>query len=57
MSILQRIRYKIQTAMGRGKKSTGLLTGNRRLRTEGRADQAAGNVKQAANRVKAAFKH
>ena len=57
MSILKKIRPKIQTAKGRTKKSAGRVTGNRRLRTEGRTGQAAGNVKQAADKVKAAFRH
>ena len=56
MSILKKIRHKIQTVKGRTKKSAGRVTGNRRLRTEGRTDQAAGNVKQAADKVKDAFK-
>lgn len=57
MSILKKIRHKLQTAKGRTKKTAGRATGNRRLRTEGRTDQAAGNAKQAADKVKAAFKH
>jgi uncharacterized protein YjbJ (UPF0337 family) len=57
MSILASIRHKFQTAKGRSKESTGRLTGNRRLRNAGRADRAAGNVKQAADKVKAAFRH
>ena len=57
MSILKKIRHKIQTVKGRTKKSTGRVTGNRRLRTEGRTDQAAGDVKQAADKAKAAFRH
>ena len=57
MSILKKIRHKLQTAKGRTKKTAGRATGNRRLRTEGRADQATGNVKQAADKVKAAFRH
>ena len=35
----------------------GRLTGSRRLRTEGRADQAKGNLKQAGAKVKDAVKH
>lgn len=57
MSITNRIRHKIQSAKGITKKSAGRVSGNRRLRAEGRGDQAAGNVKQAADKVKAAFKH
>ena len=57
MSILKKIRHKVQTAKGKTKKDTGRVTGNRRLRTEGRADQVAGEAKQATDKVKDAFKH
>jgi uncharacterized protein YjbJ (UPF0337 family) len=57
VSILKKIRHKIQTVKGRTKKSAGRATGNRRLRTEGRTDQAAGDLKQATDKAKAAFKH
>ena len=57
MSILKKIRHKFQAAKGRTKKTAGRATGNRRLRTEGRTDQAAGDVKQAADKAKAAFRH
>lgn len=57
MSILKKIRHKFQTVKGRTKKRAGRVTGNRRLRTRGRTDQAAGDVKQAADKVKDAFKH
>ncbi len=57
MSILKRIRHKAQTAKGAAKKNTGRMTGKRRLRTKGRAEKATGNAKQAADKVKDAFKH
>lgn len=57
MSILKKIRHKAQTAKGEAKKSTGRVTGNRRLRTRGRAEKATGHAKQAADKVKDAFKH
>jgi uncharacterized protein YjbJ (UPF0337 family) len=57
VSILNKIRHKIQTAKGRTKKNAGRATGNRRLKTEGRSGQAAGNIKQAADKVKSAFRH
>ena len=57
MSILKKIRHKAQTARGKAKKSTGRVTGNRRLRTRGRAEKAVADVKQAADKVKDAFKH
>jgi uncharacterized protein YjbJ (UPF0337 family) len=44
--------YKsIDTAIGRVKEAAGALTGNRRLKEEGRVDQAKGSVKQAVDKV------
>jgi uncharacterized protein YjbJ (UPF0337 family) len=56
MSILKKIRHKAQTAKGKAKLSTGRATGTRRLRTKGRADRAKGDFRQAADKVKDAFK-
>lgn len=47
---------KLQEAKGKLKKNTGEAVGNPRLETEGRADQTAGNLKQAGEKVKDAFK-
>jgi len=57
VSILKKIRHKGQTAKGDAKQSTGSLTGNRRLRTKGRAEKSTGHVKQAADKIADAFKH
>jgi uncharacterized protein YjbJ (UPF0337 family) len=57
VSILKKIRHKAQTAKGEAKKRTGRMTGNRRLSAKGRAEKATGNAKQAADKVKDAFKH
>jgi uncharacterized protein YjbJ (UPF0337 family) len=57
VSIFKKIRHKAQTAKGEAKKTTGRVTGNRRLRTKGRAEKATGDAKQAADKVKDAFKH
>ena len=57
MSILKKIRHKAQATKGKAKKGTGGVTGNRRLKAEGRTGQAKGNVKQAADKVRDAFKH
>ena len=38
-------------AKGRAKEAAGALTGNKRLKNEGRADQAKGSVKNAADKV------
>jgi uncharacterized protein YjbJ (UPF0337 family) len=56
VSILKKIRHKAQTARGAARKSTGRVTGNRRLRTRGRAEIASGNARQAADKIKAALK-
>lgn len=57
VSILKKIRHKAQTAKGKTKKNTGRVTGNRRLKAEGRTGQVAGEAKQATDKVKGAFKH
>jgi uncharacterized protein YjbJ (UPF0337 family) len=57
VSILEKIRHKAQIAKGEAMKSVGRATGNRRLRTKGRAEKATGNAKQAVGKMKAAFKH
>jgi uncharacterized protein YjbJ (UPF0337 family) len=57
MSIGKKIAHKAEATKGAAKKYFGRATGNTRLRTEGRADQAKGNTKQAGAKVKDAFKH
>jgi uncharacterized protein YjbJ (UPF0337 family) len=57
MSISKKIAHKTEAVKGTFKKTAGRLTGNRRLRAEGRADQAKGNLKQAGAKVKDAVKH
>ena len=42
---------KTDEVKGRIKEAAGALTGNERLREEGRADQAVGKTKQAAQKV------
>lgn len=42
---------RIDIAKGRIKEAAGVLTGNGKLRVEGRADQAVGRTKQAAQQV------
>jgi uncharacterized protein YjbJ (UPF0337 family) len=57
VSIFKRFSHKAQTAKGKAKKRIGRITGSRRLKTEGRTDQVAGQTKRAADKVKDAFKH
>ena len=42
---------KTDVAKGRIKEAAGVLTGNDKLRAEGKADQAVGEVKQVAGKV------
>jgi uncharacterized protein YjbJ (UPF0337 family) len=57
VSILEKIRHKAQTAEGKPKKSSGRVTGSRRLGTKGRAEKAVDDLKHATDKVKAAIKH
>jgi uncharacterized protein YjbJ (UPF0337 family) len=41
----------IDTAKGRAKEAAGVLSGSKRLKSEGRADQAKGSAKDAADKV------
>ncbi len=47
---------KAKEAKGKIKKNVGQAVGNPRLEAEGRADQTEGDLKQAAEKVKDAFK-
>jgi uncharacterized protein YjbJ (UPF0337 family) len=57
MSIAKKLAHKAEAAKGGLKKTAGRLTGSRRLRAEGRGDQAKGNLKQAGAKVKDAVRH
>ncbi|MBN3511931.1 CsbD family protein [Mycobacterium sp. NPDC004974] len=57
MSVGKKIAHKAEATKGSVKKLFGRATGNTRLRTEGRIDQATGNTKQAGAKLKDAFKH
>jgi uncharacterized protein YjbJ (UPF0337 family) len=47
---------KAREMRGRMKRNTGEVTGNRRLQAEGRAEEMAGNLRQAGEKVKDAFR-
>jgi uncharacterized protein YjbJ (UPF0337 family) len=47
---------KAKAVKGKIKKAAGKAVGNPRLEAEGRADQTEGNLKQAGEKVKDAFK-
>ena len=57
MSIAKKLAHKTEAVKGSFKKTAGRLTGSKRLRAEGRGDQAKGNIKQAGAKVKDAVKH
>jgi len=47
---------KVTELRGKAKKETGKAIGNEQMEAEGRTDQAKGNLKQAGEKVKDAFK-
>ncbi|GAA1171641.1 uncharacterized protein YjbJ (UPF0337 family) [Kitasatospora gansuensis] len=57
MSIAKKIAHTAEAVKGGAKKTVGRVTGNRRLRAEGRGDQIKGNTKQAGAKIKDAFRH
>jgi uncharacterized protein YjbJ (UPF0337 family) len=56
VSFADKFRAKAQVLRGRIKRNTGDVTGNRRLQAEGSADKVMGNLKQAGEKVKDAFR-
>ena len=56
MSGVDKAKNKAQELAGEGKEAVGDATDNRDLQAEGKKDQAAGNLKQAGEKVKDAFK-
>ena len=56
MSMGRKLAHKAEAVKGSVKRSVGRLTGNRRLRAEGRGDRVKGNMKQAGAKVKDAAK-
>jgi uncharacterized protein YjbJ (UPF0337 family) len=57
MSISKKFAHKAEAVKGRLKRTTGRLTGSRRLRAEGSRDRFKGNMKQAGAKIKDAVKH
>jgi uncharacterized protein YjbJ (UPF0337 family) len=51
-----KFRDKAQELRGRIKRNAGEVTGDRRLQAEGTADEIMGNLKQAGEKVKDAFR-
>ena len=56
MSLADKFSNKAQQLRGRIKRNTGEVTGDRRLEAEGTSDELKGNLKQAGEKVKDAFK-
>jgi uncharacterized protein YjbJ (UPF0337 family) len=56
MSGMDKIKNKAQEVSGQGKEAVGDATDDRDLQAEGQKDQAAGNLKQAGEKVKDVFK-
>ncbi|MDQ6649201.1 MAG: CsbD family protein [Actinomycetota bacterium] len=56
MSGVDKIKNKVQEAKGEVKEHVGGATGDDSMRTEGKADQTKGSLKQAGENVKDAFK-
>ncbi len=56
MSGMDKAKNKIEELGGEGKETVGKATDDRDLETEGQADQASGNLKQAGEKVKDVFK-
>ena len=56
MSGTDKMKNKIEEMSGKGKETLGDATDDRELQAEGQRDQAKGNLKQAGEKVKDAFK-
>ena len=56
MSAMDKLKNKAQETAGQGKEQVGRATGDEQLEAEGHRDQAAGNLKQAGEKVKDVFK-
>lgn len=57
MTLAKTIAHKAEATVGGVKKLVGRATGNKRLRTEGRIDQAKADAKQSGTKLKDVFKH
>jgi len=56
MTTTDKAKNTTQQAKGKLKETVGKVSGNNKLRAEGKADQVKGNVKQAGEKLKDAFK-
>jgi uncharacterized protein YjbJ (UPF0337 family) len=56
MATIDKAKNSSQQAKGKVKELAGRATGNNKLQAKGKADQTKGNLKQAGEKVKDAFK-
>ncbi|MEO6700111.1 MAG: CsbD family protein [Jatrophihabitantaceae bacterium] len=56
MSALDKAKNKVEELTGKAKEKAGQATGDEQLEAEGNVDQTKGNLKQAGEKVKDAFK-
>jgi uncharacterized protein YjbJ (UPF0337 family) len=56
VSTVDKAKNKAQEAKGHAKEKVGEATNDKSLKAEGKGDQVAGNLKQAGEKVKDAFK-
>jgi uncharacterized protein YjbJ (UPF0337 family) len=56
MAATDKAKNTAQRAKGKVKEAAGAVTGNDKLRKKGKTDQTKGNLKQAGEKVKDAFK-
>jgi uncharacterized protein YjbJ (UPF0337 family) len=56
VSFADKFRDKVQVLRGRMKRNTGEVIGDRSLQAKGRADEVMGDLKQAGEKVKDAFR-
>lgn len=56
MGAVDKAKDKAEELGGEAKEKAGQATGDRRLEAEGKTDQVSGNLKQAGEKVKDAFK-
>jgi uncharacterized protein YjbJ (UPF0337 family) len=57
VSFTDKVKNQVESLTGKGKEKVGEATGDKDLQAEGGTDQAKGDLKQAGEKVKDAFKH
>lgn len=56
MGLGDKFKHAAEKAAGKGKETAGEATGNESLKAQGKNDQSKANLKQAAEKIKDAFK-